>query len=383
MKNRYIFKFSDEISSLDNKIKLYNNQFKKIIKKYNNLEENVKNYIEQKNIMFKYREEMLNLMKMVVKDYPYFNNNAVIYLTGSYSRNTVRMFSDLDLNIIYIRGTGKKYMKYEELFYYYICKIFEMNRCGVHSIVTAFNDSKNYQYVTNNKDNNPINISLIDNNNTIEYTIEPEYKKRFYLQYMNNKNYKVIFDNLIYKNKKHGIQEWSNNFLFLNENIKVREYYNKYQQELISNLNYEDIKNKIDNVKDFDCNYDFKSNVDIKKCFQMDEFHYLYEIIILMQSLNAKEINKIYSDYNELYVNSNKKIRDLLDKLYEYNFYIYKLNLCFEKYDIPYSIHNYRALNFNNYEDLKKILDEMIKYKNDINKKFLSTLKGEIYNDTK
>ena len=384
MKNNYIFTFNNELSIVNELIKTFNPQFKCIINKYNVLEKKVNNYIEQRDLMFIYREEILNLLKKVIEEYKYFDNNAVIYLTGSYARNTVRLFSDLDLNIVYVKGTGKKYMKYEELFYYYICKIFEINRSGVHSIVTAFNDFKNYSYVVNNMDTEEIKITLKDENNNVNYSICGEYKKRYYLQYLNDKNYKTVFNNLIEMNERNGIEEWSNNFLFLNENQLVSKYYKKYEKALIKNIRHDAFYKKYNDL--FESSNEivqFDSNIDIKKFIQMKELNFIYKIIVLLQVLRVNKTNRIYADYKELLNNSDDIMKKMLDKYYEYNYYIYKLNIYFSEKNIPYSIHMYKHIDFDKNRKLKILLNDIINLKEEINEEFLRILKGEMENAIK
>lgn len=381
MKNKYIFKFDNEIESLQVLINKYKSDYTSIMEKYNREELKVSNYIQQRNLMIDFRNEMIKLLKNVVKSFKYFGNNAVIFLTGSYARNTVRLFSDLDLNIVYTNGNGKRIMKYEELFYYYICKCFDMKRETVHSIITAFNDEDNYNYIVNNVDDSNIDVKLIDKKNTIQYKITGGYKKRFYLQYMNNKNYKVIFNNLINKYKKDGIQEWSNNFIFLNDNKKVMNYYIKYQKQLAKNIDYGYVSSEFNILSDFKIeNIDYNDNCDIKEKIQMCELHFLYKVIVLLQYLYLKDKKVIYSDYIELYNHSNQLVKKLLDYYYEYNYYIYKLNVYFEKYDFPYSIHHRCKIDINKCGDLKMLIDKIIIFRDKINKEYLSALKGEIKN---
>ena len=237
MKNEYKFKYNGELKIIRNLIKKYKKYNLNIKLKYDNEVKKIDNYLDMVKLMKEYRIEVINLLKRIVKEYTFFENNAVIYLTGSFARNTVRPFSDLDLNIVYVVGSGKKYEKYEELFYYMISEIFKYPRRTVHSIITAFNNKTNIKYVQQNMNDEDIIVTLIDKDLTVRYTIPNLSKKRFYLQYLNNKNYKKIFKNLTIIYDNDGIQEWSNNFLFLNENRLVTKCYEEYISHILKSIN--------------------------------------------------------------------------------------------------------------------------------------------------
>ena len=93
MKNRLVFKYSD--IELEFAKKLIS-KYKKEISKLTN-----------KNIYNK-RDIVVKIMKSLISNYHFFNNNAVIFFTGSYSRGLLNNQSDFDLNIAYKKGTGKK-----------------------------------------------------------------------------------------------------------------------------------------------------------------------------------------------------------------------------------------------------------------------------------
>ena len=381
MKHRYIFNFkANEVEDVCKKIAEYKPQYVALVNKYLIKQITIDNYIEQREFMYNYREEVLKLLKKIINDFHYFQDKAVIFLSGSYARNTIRVFSDLDLNIMYTNGSGKKYLKYEELFYYYISKIFDMSRDGVHSIVTAFNDKKNYDYVVKNLDDKPIKITLSDENVKINYEISGGYKKRLYLQYMNNKNYKVIFDNLMKQNLKIGLQEWSNNILFLNHKKCVDEYYKKYQKFLIKNVSEKYVEEEYEQIKNYPSQtYDLDNNIAIKKFVQTDELHFIYKIIVLMQVLRLKKTKMIYSNFKDILDHSDENLKHIVEGFYKYNYYIVKLYFLFAKYDIQYSIHQYHEIDFKKQRGLKSLLNRINRERNYINAECRKLLEGEIF----
>lgn len=381
MKNKYIFTFNDELTETQRLIKKYRLIYIEILQRYKELQKHIVNYQEQMLLMRNFRNETLSLLKKIVNEYVYFNNNAVVFLTGSYARNTMRLFSDIDINIVYVRGTGKKYQKYEELFYYMICKIFDKPRKSVHSIITAFNDENNIINVQKYMDNNDIEIILKDNNNVIHYTIPFSSKKRIYLQYLNNKNYKVIFDNLITQTNNNGIFEWSNNFLFLNNNKSVDMYYGKYISYILKNVDVSTIKKIYNNIIAESNNKQLKFNKikNIKNEIQMRELYIIYNSVLLLQLSNLKRTNcSLYNSYEDISSNATDNINNIIDTFHRYNYYIIKVNMLFEKHNLEYSIHANDDININEYPDIKNLLKETIKFKEQINKTIFEILKREV-----
>lgn len=386
MKKVYKFIYKEgELNEANKIINKYKKLYDNILNKYTKLHNNVTNCQEEIKLMREFRIQVINLLEQVLADYKYFNNNAVVYLTGSYARECVRLFSDVDLNIVYVNGSGKKYMKYEELFYYIVSKVLNKPRYTVHSIITAFNDEENIEYIKNKMDNQMIKVILESNDNKIEYMIPKLYKKRYYLQYMNNKNYKIIFNNLIKIFDEKGIQEWSNNFLFLNQNIKVNNYYEYYINYIFNTID----KNELIKKCDYLINYNFMRTDDlinicqIKQIVQMDELHFIYNSITVLQLINIlKENNKKY--YNSLYDvlnNCTGNIKKVSEMFFEYNYKLVQLNILFGKYHLDYSIHCDEIIDMNKYPQIKKKFDDIIIFKNIINKKIIKILKEEVKYD--
>lgn len=382
MKNEYKFKYNGELKIIRNLIKKYKKYNLNIKLKYDNEVKKIDNYLDMVKLMKEYRIEVINLLKRIVKEYTFFENNAVIYLTGSFARNTVRPFSDLDLNIVYVVGSGKKYEKYEELFYYMISEIFKYPRRTVHSIITAFNNKTNIKYVQQNMNDEDIIVTLIDKDLTVRYTIPNLSKKRFYLQYLNNKNYKKIFKNLTIIYDNDGIQEWSNNFLFLNENRLVTKCYEEYISHILKSINLNKINKYYNQINTELCieNLDFSYIKNIKKVVQMNELHFIYNSITILQLLIfIKEKGGFYNSFEDIINNANESLKKIINYFYEYNYKLIHLNMIFEKYNLEYSIHTNQKIDLNQYSLLKNEIDYIIKFIYNINEKILKIIKGELY----
>jgi len=381
MKNEYKFKYDGELIFIQNLIKKYNKKYLEIKLKCDNKVKEIDNYFDMIKLMEEYRLEILNLLKKIIEKYPFFENNAVIYLTGSFARHTVRPFSDLDLNVVYVRGSGKKYEKYEELFYYMISEIFKYPRRAIHSIITAFNNKENIKFVQQNMDEEDIIVTLIDKDLTIKYKIPYLSKKRFYLQYLNDKNYKTVFKNLKKINDNDGVQEWSNNFLFLNENRLVIKYYEDYISYILKNINWNKINKYYNQIINELSNeiLDFSYIKNIKIAIQMNELHFIYNSITILQLLIViKQKGRFYNSFEDIINNTNENLKKIIMYFYKYNYKLIHLNLIFEKYNLEYSIHTNQKIDLNQYPVLKKEIDHIIGFMNNINKKILKILKGEM-----
>ena len=219
MTNKLKFKFKNQ--DLD--------YAKKLIEKYKlKLKEHSINLanLENINTISKKRQIIINIIQELLQEYKFFDKNVVVFFTGSYARGTVRYKSDFDLNIAYIKGSGKSRKNYEELFYHVVCQIFELDRKYVHPVFTTFNNIKSYKIFSRKMKKNAqdIKIELRDKNNLIEYWVKGHSKKRMYLQYRNNKNLSALLKNA-YKNIRIlGIQEWLFNLEILNSSDDVKNY---------------------------------------------------------------------------------------------------------------------------------------------------------------
>lgn len=381
MKNEYKFIYDGELSAIEKLIKKYKIIYLNIKSKYNNTIEKINSHIDMIDEMEEYRGEVLKLLKQVIKEYNYFENNAVIFLTGSFARHTVRPFSDLDLNIVYINDSGEKYEKYEELFYYVISEIFIYPRRAVHSIITAFNDKKNIEYVQNNMDKEDIIVNLVDKDITIKYKIPYLSKKRFYLQYLNDKNYKTIFKNLEDIYDSEGIQEWSNNFLFLNHNDLICKRYEEYISYILKKIDFNSIDKQYKKIinNSYEEVLDFSYIKNLKLLIQMKELHFIYNSITILQLLNViKSKGDFYNSFKDIIEKTDGNLQKVIMYFYEYNYRLIRLNLIFEKYNLDYSIHTNQRINLEQYPLLKIEIDNIIEFMDSINEKIKKILKEEV-----
>lgn len=358
MKNSLILHFLDEEIIESNRLI---SKYRKIYKKHVRANDS----LSEKRII------VLKIMKGILDEYSYFNNNAIAFFTGSYARGILKESSDFDLNVIYLRGSGKRYKKYEELFYYIVCSVFDMRRKLVHPVLVTFNDVDNTNYVNELMDYEDYKVTLSSSSFNVTYIVPGSSKKRMYLQYLNNKNYRIIFNKL----EKSFLREWQFTFKFINENKKVKNYYTCLKNNLIKQDNLKEkckeLKSYIRKLinKKFDMSQDVINTKDIKQYYQQDALQLFYNYI-----LYNKVVNK----------NSNLDLSDLNDQnIYEVSMiveYINNLELLkqvFRENKLEYSIHESMKINIGN-KDKKELREVIIMIDN-----CLSKIKIQILKDLK
>lgn len=356
MKNSLILHFLDEEIIESNRLILkYRKLYTKYIRKNCGLRE--------KRII------VLKIIKDILDEYSYFNNNAIAFFTGSYARGILKESSDFDLNVIYLRGSGKRYKKYEELFYYIVCSVFNMKRKLVHPVLVTFNDGDNTNYVNKIMDQEDYKVTLLSSSFNVTYIVPGSSKKRMYLQYLNNKNYRIIFNKL----EKSSLREWQFTFKFLNENKKVKNYYNSFKNNLVKQENLKEkskeLKSYIKKLinKKFNTSQDMINTKDIKQYYQQDALQLFYNYILYNKIVN-KNPNIDLSDLNDQNIYEVSKIIEYMNNLE-------LLKQAFQENKLEYSIHESMKINIGDKKELRKnimMIDSC-----------LSKIKRQILNDLK
>ncbi len=361
MKNNLVLHFlDDEIIESNRLILKYRKLYTEYIRKNCGLSE--------KRII------VLKIIKDILDDYSYFNGNAIVFFTGSYARGILKELSDFDLNVIYLRGSGKKYKKYEELFYYIVCSVFDMNRKLVHPVLVTFNDDDNAKYVKNLMDQKDYNITLLSNSFNVNYIVPGSSKKRMYLQYLNNKNYKVIFNKL----KNNPLREWQFTFKFLNENKKIKNYYSCFKNNLVKQ---ESLRGKIEELKDyigklisnnFNTSQDVVNTKDIKQYYQQDALQLIYNYILFKKIISKDSC----LDLSDLNCQNNYESSMII----EYTNNLELLRRVFQENKLEYSIHESNVVNIGDKDkkELRKVIIMIDNCLSKIKEKILKELKKEL-----
>ena len=112
----------------------------------------------------------------------------------------------------------------------------------------------------------------------------------------------------------------------------------------------------------------------------MRELHFIYNAVMILQLLGiVNEKTKFYNSFKDIIDNSNESLNKVMMYFYEYNYKLIKLNFMFKEYHLDYSIHTNQKINLNYYPLLKKEIDNIMCFMQEINKKILKILKEEVY----
>lgn len=138
----YFFELDDEdFAYVDSLIQRYENLCNCIIDEQRIIEEKLDEQFDVDADMKNYASfstKVKSIITGMVNDFHFFDGYEVdVVLTGSFSRNTAKTFSDIDISLFYEDKYYNCLRKYEELFYYTIMKVFHLPRRFVHSVLLA------------------------------------------------------------------------------------------------------------------------------------------------------------------------------------------------------------------------------------------------------
>lgn len=363
--NKLIIKITDEdydkmnkvITSLKNKYQI------KLTSLKNNNKQSL-NYIK------KHSELIKQIINDVLIQYNIINKYHIcVFLTGSFARNTNKLNSDIDLHFAYPQIYKEKIFKYEEIIYYIISSILNLNRSNIHSMLVTRLNRDNIDYLENILDQNELTVTLQSNKENISYTYQSNTKRRIYLQYGNNNTIEEIFKYLKYEIENNN-KEWAHVFYVFTEKEIFEHNYNLLYQYEISILNKDRIdnrinriRNKINEINELLTTIDKNNISEIKLVYQKKEFALINEYIsykrdlILLSNKEWKYIN--YYD-NQIYLNKDNNYKYILD-------YMFAIFTFANPYGKDYSLHSNKQIKIDNYNMLEKLIK-------DTNKQILSTI---------
>ena len=296
--------------------------------------------------------------------------NICVFLTGSFARITNKKNSDIDLHFAYPQIYKEEVFKYEEIIYYIISEILNINRSNIHSMLITRLNRDNINYLEDNLDKEELIITLHSSKNDIKYTYQANTKRRIYLQYGNNNSLEEIFKYLKYEVENNN-KEWAHIFYIFTQKDIFNKYYNQLYQYELSLLNEERIYNRINRIKDKISNINKllldidKFNISqIKLVYQKKEFALINEYISLKRDLillDNKEWKYINYYDNQEYLNKDPIFKYLLN-------YMYTIFSLAEPLGSDYSLHSNKHINIDNYQYLENLIK-------DTNNKILNSIK--------
>lgn len=306
-------KLIKELKSNELKIAITNEEYNKINMLINNLskeyKEQINNFNTKENFDKIKSHNLLikNIISQVLDEFIIFKEyNVCAFLTGSFARNTNKLNSDLDFHLCYKNKYKKQLFKYEELFYYILSSIFDLDRTKVHNMIGSRLNNKHLNKIIKKIDQTDLTIKLTNESNIIEYTIPAFLKYRIYMQYINTKELSAVYKYL----KKEILgsnSEWCHVFyVFTNKEVFFKYYKKLFKLELEHNSikkiskRIERINNKLEYINDMKDKINKNSVSDCKRLFQIEEFKLLFEVISYKRDLylldNTNNNNNVNDD---------------------------------------------------------------------------------------
>ncbi len=364
--------YKNYVSILNYYKNYYKENIDKIKHEYNNL---FNNYEKDKfkNLMFKQKQLVLSILNEVLKNYNDFDNiDSMIILTGSLSRNTNLLYSDIDISFIYDNKYKKDLLNIEEQISYLLSEIYNFRgRDRVHGITfyLPMISSKRHKCI----DENNYMIKLKEKN--IYYKCRDNAYETMYNTFNSTRSAIDLTDYVI--NNLSMVEDWTNCFELIKDNGLYETFKNKvrdYEKKNVNNYNYKSVIdtliNKINN--DMYMNNDSSKMLikDLKKIYKSEVFNNFYKCLSLIYNLGLKkgmDIKKIDLNYFDK-INILDKLKidsNIIGDFYYYLFLITKLQYKLDLLNIDLSSHDGSEI------DIKKIDKNIISELND-NKKILN-----------
>lgn len=326
----------NKINSLLIKYDSYKKKFNDIMKEEKNNLYRFQCYRE-KEIISKHNFLVKEFLKELANEFKVFKFFSVtIFITGSFARFSNKTNSDVDIHFIYSNIFKKFIYKYEEMYFYIVSIILGIERNNIHSVITTKLNNDKIEKINNDK---YLSVKLYYNrNNYFSYLFYPVTKKRFFLQYNNNKSFKA-FNEYIEKEILNCNREWSHNFYPITNINKFYKNYDKLckleKNQKISKL----IKELEEQI--LKCNSPNSDISNIKRVYQQEMFANIFNTLNIIRmyinlfekKMNLYDLNSIFDYY--IFENCDKVVEDI----YKYLWLVKKISIYCKENNIIYSIH--------------------------------------------
>lgn len=331
-----------------NKVDTLNKKLLFIIKANKNIEKNISKYInlniQRKKILCEVIKECIGFFDIISK------NDVIVYLTGSYSRNNQRLYSDIDINYIYDDKIFSKMIVVEELIAYILTIIFDISyRDRVHAMgyiaLTKnykLNDSNNYivkfssgDIVINECRKNSIdimyeNINMPRNIECIIKYIESSNKINLLNEFVYN--HEIIYSK---HNSDCILENIHKEDLKIINNQAFPYYYKLFTEKICDDILYQAsiLNNKVNYIREFKKKYKTTPLNTISKMFMLIRRREMYKD----KNTNI-ELIKIDFDILNKYIDS-ESVKGLELNYYEYIFELNRIENVFSLSKVSLSSH--------------------------------------------
>lgn len=331
-----------------------NNNLISIVHTQSICEDDINNYCKLLNKRKKILFEVVNNCIIFFENLT--NNKIFIYLTGSYSRNSQRIFSDIDLNFMYENNLIDTNIVYEDLIAFIITNVFDINfRDRVHGMGyldlinnTPLKQTKYFASVFSSGD------IVINTCRDICYDIMyeninmPRAKKNI-TEYISKNNKINEIKEYIYNHEVIFNNYYDDPILkTLNKNdfkIIYDSSFN-YNTKLLINCLIKNVEQQKENIKD-----DLKFIKDFKKIYKTSPSNLIYSMFFLIRRLEMKKNNKIdvelikiMFEKLELFGFNSDFIKKIKFDYYDYIFKLNKIEYIFKSLNVSLSSHTDKTM---------------------------------------
>lgn len=344
----YIYSFSDEeINRTNCIIERMSKQKKYLFDSYSereNLLLESYNFKAEIELSCEMALKTRNIIKEICNDWACMINGSVnVLLTGSFSRNTCKSFSDIDITLLYPDDLRDSYAKYEELLYYILMKVFDLPRRSVHPVLTC---GCNNEW-SNNKKDCLVRIQSDDFFNL--YKVEACASEVFVRSLTNKKSIDHI--NCILKDmvSKSVFHEWIYNVYWP---LTEDEKYNSLLSIISLNIRKNISQYKVEYLKSINEYIQRTRNIEIcdisgfKKYFQLQVLQFVFDVIqiVLINEEESSKLVNIRMVTTSLLTGEHSFYSNLFFSLYEYLWSLKKAALTIKQAGFIYSSHFTTAL---------------------------------------
>ena len=311
----------------------------------------------QKEFILSHRQLLVNIINDVLLLYKdELENLDVAFLSGSFARGTNKMSSDIDLHFFY-KTDNYNYVT-EEIISYIISRIVNKSRDCIDPTFIFNIQTENKTMITNKMDKTKLNIILNYKNKQVKYSYKHGKKRRFYIQYYNTRNIKVLF-NYLMNQMSDSNEEWCHCFDVIYGKDKFNHLYHKLFLEEIRKIDKKYIKDKILKLKEelllFENNTKKEDISDYKKIYQSSEFKLIYEyasiirLILMLENNNNVEYLNLLFMY-DLICKTKMLNNQIFIKIYKYMWNLETLTIYCHDNNINYGLHNHEKIDYSTNE---------------------------------
>jgi len=297
-----------------------------------------------KKCMLKQKNIIIKLVKDVFLFYPELSKVQFIALNGSFARGSNILSSDLDLNLFYENKYRDILFPIELRIQYVLSKLLEFKGCDrIHSIMV---------YTSAIYSDLPIfdGSFLFFHSNKISYFLRENSEQLLNETFQTSRDFKKLehyFESRF--NKNHFYDEWTNNFLLLQDNGSFLEFKSGIwarDEKIYQNFDYDKIMlQEINNLLDDINQYSFLKENDLIEIKYLKLIYKEQPMKILYKALTILSRSHCFHNNSIPFLVSKHVIGEEFEKnIYFYLWCIMRLQFILESFSLDFSSHSSKVI---------------------------------------